>query len=333
MIATDSLTKRYGARAAVQDVSFTCAPGTVTGFLGPNGAGKSTTLKMLCGLAHPSSGSSTVLGRPFTRIANPGRHVGVLIDASAAHSGRRGRETLATSAQLLGVPGPRVDELLELVGLDATAARKRVGQYSLGMRQRLGIAHALLGDPQVLILDEPANGLDPEGMRWMRGLLADFAGRGGTVLLSSHLLHEVEAIADRLLIISGGRIAAQGTRDELVGDRATTRVRSADDARLRLGLGERGIPVSAADDGALLAEASPEAVGDAALAAGVALRELGASRGGDLEQLFFRLTTPPGGGATAAAGGAEPTASPAGPMPARPSVSPIPTPPREEVRR
>jgi ABC-2 type transport system ATP-binding protein len=298
MIETESLTKRYGGRAVVQDVSFSCAPGTVTGFLGPNGAGKSTTLKMLCGLAHPSSGSSTVLGRPFGDIPNPGRHVGVLIDASAAHSGRRGRETLAVSAQLLGVPDSRVDEMLDLVGLSKSAAHKRVGQYSLGMRQRLGIAHALLGDPQVLILDEPANGLDPEGMRWMRGLLSDFAARGGTVLLSSHLLGEVQAIADRLVIIAGGRIAAQGTRDELVGDRAATRVRSADDVRLRTTLERRGIAVSNADDGALLAEASAETVGDVALVAGVALRELGVSRGGDLEALFFSLTE-----AGAAAGG------------------------------
>jgi ABC-2 type transport system ATP-binding protein len=267
MIEANSLTKRYGTRAAVQDVSFSCAPGTVTGFLGPNGAGKSTTLKMLCGLARPTSGGSSLFGRPFTQIPNPGRHVGVLIDASAAHSGRRGRETLATSAQLLGVGSERVDEMLELVGLDKSAAQKRVGQYSLGMRQRLGIAHALLGDPEVLLLDEPANGLDPEGMRWMRGLLRDFAGRGGTVLLSSHLLHEVEAIADRLVIIAGGRIAAQGTRAELVGGRAATRVRSADDHALRSALRSFAIGVSVAD-------------------------LLGATRDGGLERLFFELTQP-----------------------------------------
>jgi len=290
MIEANSLTKRYGARAAVQDVSFSCAPGTVTGFLGPNGAGKSTTLKMLCGLAHPTSGSSTLLGRPFSQIPNPGRHIGVLIDASAAHSGRRGRETLALSAQLLGVSDSRVDEMLELVGLDKSAAAKRVGQYSLGMRQRLGIAHALLGAPELLILDEPANGLDPEGMRWMRGLLRDFAGRGGTVLLSSHLLHEVEAIADRLIIIADGKIAAEGTRDELVGDKAMTRVRSADDHALRSALRGFAIDVSVADDGALLAEATTEQVGDVALSAGVALRELGSSRAGGLERLFFELT-------------------------------------------
>jgi ABC-2 type transport system ATP-binding protein len=293
MIEANSLTKRYGSRAAVQDVSFSCASGTVTGFLGPNGAGKSTTLKMLCGLAHPTSGTSTLFGLPFTQIPNPGRHVGVLIDASAAHSGRRGRESLATSAELLGMSDSRIDEMLELVGLDKSAAHKRVGQYSLGMRQRLGIAHALLGDPEVLILDEPANGLDPEGMRWMRGLLRDFAGRGGTVLLSSHLLHEVEAIADRLVIIADGRIAAEGTRDELVGNQAMTRVRSADDHALRSALRSFAIDVSVADDGALLAEASTEQVGDVALSAGVALRELGSSRAGGLERLFFELTQAP----------------------------------------
>ena len=293
MIQTDSLTKRYGDRAAVRDVSFSCAPGTVTGFLGPNGAGKSTTLKMLCGLARPTAGSSAVLGQPFTGLPNPGRRVGVLIDASAAHSGRRGRETLATSAQLLGVKRRRVDELLALVDLDEGAARKRVGQYSLGMRQRLGIAHALLGDPEVLILDEPANGLDPEGMRWMRGLLHDFAQRGGTVLLSSHLLHEVEAIADRLLIISGGRIVAEGTRDELLGDTPQTRVRGADDDALRRALAEASIGVTAADDGALLADATTDAVGRVALGAGIALRELGSARDGGLERLFFDLTADP----------------------------------------
>jgi ABC-2 type transport system ATP-binding protein len=329
MIEANSLTKRYGPRAAVQDVSFSCSPGTVTGFLGPNGAGKSTTLKMLCGLARQNSGSSSVLGRPFTQLPNPGLHIGVLIDASAAHSGRRGRETLAASAQLLGVSDARVDEMLELVGLDNTAARKRVGQYSLGMRQRLGIAHALLGDPEVLILDEPANGLDPEGMRWMRGLLRDFAARGGTVLLSSHLLHEVEAIADRLVIIANGKIVAQGTRDELAGERSGTRVRAADNGRLRAELVQRSIEVSDADDGALLADGTPEAVGDAALAAGVALRELAASRDSGLEQLFFSLTRE-----SAVEGDGRPQmhppASPPRPVPPQPSP---PLPPRQEVNR
>ena len=217
MIESKGLTKRFGGRTVVQDVTFACEPGTVTGFLGPNGAGKTTTLRMLCGLSEPDAGSAAVLGGPYRALPNPGRRVGVLLDASAQHPGRRGRETLALSARLMGVPEKRADELLGLVGLDRSAAKKRVRQYSLGMRQRLGLAHALLGDPEVLILDEPANGLDPEGMRWMRSLLRDFADRGGTVLLSSHLLAEVEAVADQLVIIGGGRIAAAGSRDGAAG--------------------------------------------------------------------------------------------------------------------
>src|SRR5438874_2274632 len=212
MIETEGLTKRLGGRTVVSDVTFRCEPGTVTGFLGPNGAGKTTTMRMLVGLAGPDSGHAQVLGGRYRDLPNPGRRVGILLDASAQHAGRRGREALAVSAHTMGVPAQRVDALLELVGLDETAARRRVGKYSLGMRQRLGFAHALLGDPEVLILDEPANGLDPEGMRWMRGLLRGFADRGGTVLLSSHLLAEVEAVADRMMIIGGGRIQAQATR-------------------------------------------------------------------------------------------------------------------------
>jgi ABC-2 type transport system ATP-binding protein len=296
MIEANSLTKRYGGRTAVRDVSFRCEPGTVTGFLGPNGAGKSTTLKMLCGMAAPTSGQATVLGTPFAKLANPGRHVGVLIDASAQHSGRRGGEVLATSAQLMGVDHKRVGEMLELVGLDSSAARKRVGKYSLGMRQRLGIAHALLGDPEVLIFDEPANGLDPEGMRWMRALLRDFADRGGTVLLSSHLLGEVQAIADRLIVIARGEIVAQGTPGELTGSGARTIVRTADgapsDRALRRALAAEEILVRESPDGGLLTEADPEVVGRAALRGGVALTELRpAGDGASLEQLFFQLTT------------------------------------------
>jgi ABC-2 type transport system ATP-binding protein len=171
---------------------------------------------MLCGLSEPDAGRATVLGGSYRDRSEPGLRAGVLLDASAQHAGRRGHEALAVSAHLLGLPETRVDEVLRLVGLDRSAARKRVRAYSLGMRQRLGIAHALLGDPEVLILDEPANGLDPQGMRWMRGLLRDFADRGGTALLSSHLLYEVEAVADQLVIIAGGRIAASGSRDELL---------------------------------------------------------------------------------------------------------------------
>jgi ABC-2 type transport system ATP-binding protein len=291
MIESHSLTKRYGGRTAVQDVSFTCETGTVTGFLGPNGAGKSTTLKMLCGLTPASSGSATVLGSPFANLTNPGRRVGVLIDASAQHAGRTGRETLAVSASLLGVRPARVDEMLELVGLDGSAGDKRVGHYSLGMRQRLGIAHALIGDPEALILDEPANGLDPEGMRWMRGLLGDFAARGGTVLLSSHLLHEVEAIADRLVIIADGRIVGEGTADELLGGGAKTLVRARDVHGLRLALREADVDFIDGQDGGLLVNASADDVGDVALCSQVALSELRNAHDGSLEQLFFSLTS------------------------------------------
>src|SRR3954452_1846626 len=215
MITVENLTKRYGSTTAVQDVSFTVQPGSITGFLGPNGAGKSTTLRMLTGLTPPSSGTATITGKRYVDLPNPGRVVGVMLDAAAQHPGRTGRETLLLNASLLDVPKSRADEMLEAVGL-SHAAKRRVGQYSLGMRQRLGIASALLGDPAVLILDEPANGLDPEGIYWMRGLLRDFADRAGTVLLSSHLLGEVEAVADQLIVIGRGKIMAQGAKHELL---------------------------------------------------------------------------------------------------------------------
>jgi ABC-2 type transport system ATP-binding protein len=289
MIDANQLTKRYGGRDVVRDVSFRCEPGTVTGFLGPNGAGKTTTLRMLCALAHPDAGDAAVLGVPYRTLPNPARRVGVLLDASAQHAGRRGREALAVSAAAIGVEDRRVDELLRRVGLDRSAARKRVREYSLGMRQRLGLAHALLGDPEVLILDEPANGLDPEGMRWMRGLLRDFAARGGTVLLSSHLLSEVEATADRLVIIGGGRIVAQGRRDELLAE-AGTLVRAEDEAALAAALDGAGLTARAAQDGGFVVDAAPAQVGAIAHGAGVALAHLGPSEGAGLEQLFFDLT-------------------------------------------
>src|SRR3954468_8722268 len=218
MIDVEHLSKRYGRVPAVSDVSFRCTPGTVTGFVGPNGAGKSTTLRMICGLAEPSSGRATVLSMPYRAIPNPGRHVGVLLDASAQHGGRTGEEALTVAAMTLGVGADRVAAVLEQVGLAGSASRKRVRTYSLGMRQRLGIAHALLGEPEVLILDEPANGLDPEGIVWMRRLLRGFADRAGTVLLSSHLLREVEKVADQLVVIGGGRVVTQGAADELLVD-------------------------------------------------------------------------------------------------------------------
>jgi ABC-2 type transport system ATP-binding protein len=290
MIEAHGLTKRLGGNVVVDDVSFRCEPGTVTGFLGPNGAGKTTTMRMLCSLLEPDAGAATVLDGAYRDLANPGRRVGILLDAAAQHSGRRGREALAVSAQLMGVDEERVDELLDIVGLDRGAARKRVRQYSLGMRQRLGIAHALLGDPQVLILDEPANGLDPEGMRWMRELLREFADRGGTVLLSSHLLYEVEAVADRMVIIGSGKIMAQGSRAELLAGGGTL-VRAGDEAALVAALIAAGLEARAATDGGFLVEAEPEEVGRAALAGAVALSHLEPSENGGLEQLFFDLTT------------------------------------------
>jgi ABC-2 type transport system ATP-binding protein len=289
MIESDGLTKRLGGRTVVQDVSFRCEPGTVTGFLGPNGAGKTTTLRMLCGLSEPDRGHAAVLGGRYRDLRDPGRRIGILLDASAQHAGRRGREALAVSAQMLDVPERRVDEVLERVGLDRAAARKRIRAYSLGMRQRLGLAHALLGDPEVLILDEPANGLDPEGMRWMRGLLRDFADRGGTALLSSHLLHEVEAVADQLVIIGGGRIAAAGSRAELLAETGTL-VRG--DPDLAPALAAAGLAARAHPDGGFVVDSPPGAVGRAALAGGVALTHLAPSEGAGLEQLFFDLTSP-----------------------------------------
>jgi len=290
MIETEGLTRQFAGRTVVSDVTFRCEPGTVTGFLGPNGAGKTTTLRMLVGLSEPDSGEVRILGGRYRDLPNPGRRVGILLDASAQHAGRRGREALAVSAETMGVPAQRVDALLELVRLDATAARRRVGKYSLGMRQRLGFAHALLGDPEVLILDEPANGLDPEGMRWMRGLLRDFADRGGTVLLSSHLLAEVEAVADRIMIIGGGRIQAQGTRAELLTESGTL-VEADDLAALEAALRHAGLTMHPADGDRRLVEAEPEVVAHAAMADGVVLRRLTPAQDAGLERLFFELTT------------------------------------------
>jgi ABC-2 type transport system ATP-binding protein len=297
MIETQNLTKRFGGKAVVQDVSFRVEPGTVTGFLGANGAGKTTTLRMLAGLSEPDAGEALVLGGRLRELPNAGRRVGILLDAAAQHSGRRGREALAVSAQLMGIDTRRVDGLLDLVGLDRSAARKRVRQYSLGMRQRLGIAHALLGDPQVLILDEPANGLDPPGIRWMRELLRDFADRGGTVLLSSHLLNEVELLADRLVIIDLGRVVAQGTREELLAG-AGTLVQSPDESALHAALESASLPARPAADGGFVVEAEPEEVGRAALAGRVVLTRIGPADGTGLEQLFFDLT---GGGSNGSA--------------------------------
>jgi ABC-2 type transport system ATP-binding protein len=289
MIVIESLVKKYRAFTAVDDVTFTARPGRVTGFLGPNGAGKSTTMRVTVGLAAPTSGTATVSGRRFADLPNPGVEVGVLLDASAQHAGRTGREILTIAQRTMGLASRRVDEMLDLVSLSDAEANRRVGDYSLGMRQRLGIATALIGDPGVLILDEPANGLDPAGMRWMRDLLRGYADRGGAVLLSSHLLHEVEVVADDIVVIGRGRIVAQGTKAELLHATGTT-VRTRNPDALERALAGSGITVVRSDDGALRTDAGCERVGAIALAAGVALTELRAADGAGLEDMFLELT-------------------------------------------
>ncbi len=289
MITVDSLTRRYAGFTAVDNVSFTAQPGRVTGFLGPNGAGKSTTMRVMVGLTAPTSGSATIDGVRFADLPNPGLEVGVLLDASAQHAGRTGREILVVAADTMGLPRKRVDEMLELVSLTPTEAKRRVRNYSLGMRQRLGIATALLGDPRVLILDEPANGLDPAGIRWMRDLLRGYANKGGTVLLSSHLLHEIEVIADDLVVIGNGKIVASGTKEELLAA-AGTLARSTSPRDLAHALEQAGIPGTLAGDGSVRTDADPDLVGVVALDAGIALTELRSAEGAGLEDMFLSLT-------------------------------------------
>jgi len=289
MITIDALTKKYGAHTAVDDISFTARPGRVTGFLGPNGAGKSTTMRIIVGLTPPTAGSVTIDGRRFAELGNPGLQVGVLLDASAQHAGRTGREILTIAQRTMGLPAGRVGELIDLVSLTGAEADRRVGNYSLGMRQRLGIAVALIGDPEVLILDEPANGLDPAGIRWMRDLLRGYADRGGTVLLSSHLLHEIEVIADDIVVIGNGRIVSQGTKTELLRA-AGTLVRAADLSGLERALGAWGLTVSRSGDDALRTDADSVLVGEVALKAGIALTELRHADSAGLEEMFLRLT-------------------------------------------
>ena len=288
MISVESLTKQYGRFTAVDHVSFTAATGRVTGFLGPNGAGKSTTMRVMVGLTRASSGRVTITGRDYHELVNPGLEVGVLLDASAQHAGRTGREILTIAQQTMGLPKSQVAETLARVGLTEDEAGRRVRDYSLGMRQRLGIATALIGDPEVLILDEPANGLDPAGIRWMRDLLRGFANDGGTVLLSSHLLHEIEVIADDLVVIGQGRIVAQGSKSELLAS-AGTLVRTADVDVLARALHEAAV-VTTPIDGGLRADADPELVGETAHRAGVVLRELRPADGAGLEEMFLELT-------------------------------------------
>ncbi|HET7432998.1 MAG TPA: ATP-binding cassette domain-containing protein [Nocardioides sp.] len=293
MIKVEGLTRAYGSFIAVDDISFECRPGTVTGFLGPNGAGKTTTMRVMVGLTPPTHGEVTIGGLHYRDIPNPGRHVGVLLDASAQHAGRTGREVLELGARTMGLPSTRVDEMLDLVSLDGRESRRRVRNYSLGMRQRLGIAHALLGEPTVLILDEPANGLDPAGIRWMRGLLKGYADQGGTVLLSSHLLHEVEQIADEMILIGRGRIVARGTRDELLrgatGGVTTTLVTALDNQQLSAALTERGLHHERAGDG-IRVTGEPVDVGRVAAEKQIVLTDLRAGNEGGLEELFLELT-------------------------------------------
>ena len=288
MITIEHITKRYGDFTAVDDVSFTAQPGRVTGFLGPNGAGKSTSMRIMVGLTRATSGVVTISGRHYVDLPNPGLEVGVLLDASAQHAGRTGREILVIAQQLMGLPRHRVEEMLEVVSLTGTEAARHVRDYSLGMRQRLGIAAALIGDPEVLILDEPANGLDPAGIRWMRDLLRAYADRGGTVLLSSHLLHEIEVIADDIVMIGNGRIVSQGTKAELL-HAAGTVARTEDAETLVRALGALGIATTLMEDGSLHTDVDPPLVGKVALDAHVALTEL-RTAGAGLEEMFLELT-------------------------------------------
>jgi ABC-2 type transport system ATP-binding protein len=300
MIEAHSLTKRYGDRTVVDDLSFRAEPGVVTGFLGPNGAGKSTTMRMILGLDRPTSGHATIGGRPHAEHRAPLREVGALLDAKAAHPGRSARHHLETLALTHGLPRRRVAAVLEQVGLTGVADR-RAGAFSLGMGQRLGIAAAMLGDPRVVLLDEPVNGLDPEGVRWVRHLLRGLAAEGRTVLVSSHLMSEMALTADRLVVVGRGRLLADTSVAELIrssGGRRV-RVRATDPDRLLAVLGERGARVARDPDASdrpgavagtlLVHDLDAAAIGDAALAARVALHELTPVEA-SLEDAFMALT-------------------------------------------
>jgi ABC-2 type transport system ATP-binding protein len=290
-IVVSGLTKHYRAVRAVDDLSFTVDPGKVTGFLGPNGAGKTTTLRMLLDLVTPTAGRATISGRRYVDLAQPLRQVGAVLEASSAHKGRTGRNHLRAICAAAGYPASRADEVLELVGLTPAARRKFKG-YSLGMRQRLGIAQAMLGDPRVLILDEPANGLDPEGIRWMRTLLKRIADEGRTVLVSSHLLSEMEMLADNVLIIANGRLIVHDSVNAVVeGIVETRRVRVRTPSPDKLLAALDGPAVEPGSDGALVVLGlEPPTVGATALRAGVELHELVAERP-DLERAFLELTS------------------------------------------
>ena len=291
MIEARGLTKRYGSTLAVDQLSFSVEPGRVTGFLGPNGAGKTTTLRMLLGLVAPTAGNATIAGQKYIELHDPIRHVGAVLEASSAHRGRTGRNHLRMICHAAGLPDSRADETLELVGLTPAAKRKLKG-YSLGMKQRLGIAAAMLGDPRVLVLDEPANGLDPEGIRWMRDLLKALAAEGRTVLVSSHLLGEMQQLADDVVIVAAGKLIRQGPVDEVLGSMgaAQVRVRTPQAAELTDALGKINATVTPLPDGALMVSgADAAAIGHAAFTASVELHELTPERP-DLEGVFLELT-------------------------------------------
>ncbi|MGJ9414366.1 ATP-binding cassette domain-containing protein [Aeromicrobium sp. CF4.19] len=291
-ISVESLTKRFGAVTAVDDLTFAVRPGAVTGFLGPNGSGKTTTLRMLLGLVRPTSGTALIGDRAYTDLDRPAQHVGAALEASSFHPGRTGLGHLRTLAPQTGVDDARCHELLELVGLD-DARRRRVGGYSMGMRQRLGLATALLGDPEVIVLDEPANGLDPQGIVWLRHLLRSFAAEGRTVLVSSHVLKEVQSTVDDVVIITGGRLVHSSPLSGLeeLAERLVVVHTPVPDALERVAA-ERGWSIVHDGSAVLVRGATGREVGAAAFAAGVELHQL-ADRSIDLEEVFLGLTTSP----------------------------------------
>jgi ABC-2 type transport system ATP-binding protein len=293
-ITIEGLTKRFGEVVAVDDLSFEVDQGTVVGFLGPNGAGKTTTLRMLLGLVTPTAGSARIDGRAYRALADPVRHVGAVLEASSFHPGRSARNHLRVVATAAGLPLTRADAVLDQVGL-TQAARRRVGGFSLGMRQRLGLATALLGDPRVLILDEPANGLDPEGVHWLRGLLRHLADQGRTVLVSSHVLAEVAQTVDQVVIVAGGRLVTQSTLAALTArTEQLVRVRTPQAQALRAQLTAQGIQVDPDGGDQLVAVGTTtEAVGRAAAAAGIVIYEMRAERS-NLEDVFLQLTSQQG---------------------------------------
>jgi ABC-2 type transport system ATP-binding protein len=291
MIEVENLTKRYGDRTAVDGVSFQVQPGIVTGFLGPNGAGKSTTMRMIAGLDIPSAGRVRVNGREYPRARAPMAELGVLLEAKAVHPGRSARDHLLALAQTAGLGKARVDAVIEEIGL-TSVARRRVGGFSLGMGQRLGIAAALLGQPRTIMLDEPANGLDPEGVRWVRTLLRSLAARGCTVFVSSHLLGEMAETADRLVVIGRGQVIADSTVAEFVAGMVSDAVvvRSPEAARLRTLLSGPGVTVTADSPEALHVRGLPtDQIGRAAWQANIPLLELSVARG-SLEDAFMQAT-------------------------------------------